>query len=114
MNNLFQQFSAWRGRRHQTRLARWERTRAQGKPRFIIRESLIWGGTMILFMSFMDVAFDGRLNLRKLLWTMTYLVIVSPIMMLATWWSNEGRFTSARIDSRMKAIEKMLANNRET
>jgi hypothetical protein len=111
MNDLTQKFKAWRERKKQERLARWERTRAQGKARFVIRESLIWGGTMLLFMSLMDYFYDRSFNPNKILWTLIYFVIVAPIITLATWWTNEGKFTGAKIDARMKSIKNMSSDD---
>lgn len=101
----------WRERRKQVRLAQWERTRTQGKTRFVIRGAFLWGGTMILFMSLMDYYYDHTLDLKKLLWTAIYFVLAAPIITLATWWSNEGMRTSANLDARMKSIEEQFPND---
>ena len=108
MKNLFGKLEAWRVLRRPKGLARWEQTRAQGKARFVIRTTLIWGGTMIVGMSLSEY-FLFR-SFRQLVPTVLYFVIAAPIVSLVLWWSSEGAYTAAKIDARMKAIEKMSSD----
>lgn len=85
-------------------LERWARTRAKGKARFVIRSTTIYGGGMTLWFALTDYLFHR--GFRYLLLTLIYFSIVSPILSLAAWWSNEGKYTSAKLDARMKSIPK--------
>ena len=66
---------------------------------------------MALFMSLIDYFRDGSFNFNKVRWTLIYFIIVAPIIALANWWTNEGRFTSAKIDARMKSIKNMSSDD---
>lgn len=102
MKNLCATFQAWRERRKQKHLERWARTRAKGKARFVIRTMIIYGGGMTLWFALTDYLFHR--GFRYLLFTVIYFSIVSPILSFVAWWSNEGKYTSAKLDARMKSI----------
>ena len=106
--NLFGKLQAWRVLRRQRGLARWEQTRAKGKTRFVIRTTLIWGGTMIVGMSLTEY-FRYR-SFRLLVPIVIYFAIAAPIVSLVLWWSNEGAYVAARLDARMKVIEKVSSD----
>lgn len=59
---------------------------------------------MTLWFALTDYLFHR--DFRYPLLTVIYFSIVSPILSLVLWWSNEGKYTSANIDARMKAIPK--------
>jgi len=102
--NLVGQLSAWRARRRQERLERWEQTRAKGKVRFVIRATLIWGGTMIVGISLANYFLHRGFS--QILFTVIYFLVAGPIVALVSWWHNEGEYTAAKIDARMKAMPK--------
>src|SRR5215468_6328932 len=99
---VIKRLNAWRYRRHLAHVARWEKTRARGKARFVIRGSLLWSGAMIVFSSLYDWYFRGGTDL----WQTIYFVIPGPILGLVSWWINEGVFRAARIDARMPELGK--------
>ena len=103
MKSLWKTFQTWRERRREKHLERWALTRAKGKARFVVRTTIIYGGGMTLWFALTDLFHRG---FRYLLFTVIYFFIVSPILSLTVWASNEGKYTSAKIDARMKSIPK--------
>ena len=95
---------AWFARRRQDRLERWEKTRAKGKARFVLRVTAIWGGTMIVGMSLANYFLHRGVS--QILFTFIYFLVVGPIVGLVSWWTNEGEYTAAKIDARMKPMPK--------
>jgi hypothetical protein len=111
VNSLSTRFNSWRRRRHLQRVAQWEHTRAQGKARFVIRGTLIWSGSMIIFNAVWDYYFHGAVEISKLI----LFLLVGPIVGLVSWWDNEGVFKAAKIDERMRQIrEQNSVHQRDT
>lgn len=69
---------------------------------------------MILFLSVMDFYYDRTINFYKLLGTAIYVAIVGPIIQHITWWDLEGKRTNAKLNDRMKSIEKITGGDGET
>ena len=109
MNSLSKRFNNWRRRRHLQRVAKWEHTRLKGKANFVIRVSLIWGGSMVISNSLYDYYFHGRIEIAKLI----SFLIAGPIVGLVSWWDNEGVFKAAQIDERMRQIREQTAAHRD-
>jgi hypothetical protein len=102
MSNLRKRIQMWHQRRTKARLDRWERNRANGKIRFVIRVSLIWIGVMVP----LNVVGDYFSNRVFRLSTVIYFSIAGPIVGFVNWWVYEGEYRAAKIDARMKALNK--------
>ena len=102
MSNLRKRIHGWRQRRTRARLDRWERTRANGKIRFVIRVSLIWIGVMVPLNVVNDYLFHRGFRLS----TVIYFSIAGPVVGFVNWWVSEGEYRAAKIDARMKALNK--------
>ena len=95
--NLFGELRAWRARRRQKRLERWETTRAKGKARFVLRGTLIWSVTMIVGVSLGNYFLHRGVS--EILFSAIYFLVLGPIVGLVSWWINEGEYTAAEIDA---------------
>ena len=104
--SLLENFAAWRKRRRYDRLKRWARTRTRGRTRFIIRVWIIWSGAEILGSLIFDYFAEGRIDLRLIF----MFAIGGPILGLILWWSNEGEYTAAKLDARMKGQDTFGSN----
>jgi hypothetical protein len=85
--------------REQRSLERWERERAQGKLRFVLRNAMIFPVMMTVIQDFSGYLFDGAvpvLHIRSL-------VIYSLIGFVAAffgWSSREGKYKRALLNRR--------------
>jgi len=103
MNNSLRRIQAWRSRREQRSLERWEEIRAEGKARFVFRTSLTFGLTMVGATDFFDRIFDidpHTITLGKVVY---YVLAGIPIALIG--WSNmEAKFQHALHEARVPAL----------
>jgi len=102
MKKLRNKFQAWRAQRLE-HLQWWERKRAKGKARFVIRCALVWSGPYIVVFALADYYFDGTLSAFKLLLRAIYFLIVGLIVAFVAWWIHEGRYQKARIEAQINS-----------
>jgi hypothetical protein len=106
MSNSLKKFQAWRLRRRIIRERRslewWEQTRAQGKARFVISNSLAYGLTMAGVFDVIDNIFYDGTKYSLLLNAIGY-PIMGMVLGAFTWWDMESKYKSALIDARVKA-----------
>jgi hypothetical protein len=115
MNSLSKGIQSWRRRRHLQRVTRWERTRAKGKARVVIRTWIIFSVSYILFASIYDYFFSGADYFSGHIQPLKVVFYIGGglIVGLVEWWVREGEYTAAKIDERRKAQERGFAQ-RET
>lgn len=96
-------YRAWRVRLNKDSLKRWERKRAQGKARFLIRGVLTWTAGMLLVSALPEYYLHR--DVRLFLLSLILIPTIGVIGAFALWWTNEGKYRAAKIDARMKSIE---------
>ena len=57
---------------------------------------------MILLTSLYDYHFHGAIEIPKII----YFSIAGPIVGLVSWWIGEGEFKAAKIDARMREMQR--------
>jgi hypothetical protein len=103
MNNSLKKFQAWRSRREQRSLERWERIRAEGKLRFVVQTSLTYGLSVVGVIDVFDRIFDGTQNFVSLR-HIIYYVLVGIAIGFIGWSDMEAKYRKALHKARLPAL----------
>ena len=106
MNGSVKTIQAWRSRRHQRSEQRslewWERQRADGKTRFVIRSALTYGLTIVGLTDIVGRLFSSTEPF--LLAKGVFFTLVGVLMGLSTWSDMEAKYKKALNEARAKAL----------
>lgn len=64
----------------------WEKTRARGFNRFVVRSTLLFGFFMPIFQMASEYIFDGKINPKAIGWR---IIGYSIVGLLCGWWTYE-------------------------
>jgi hypothetical protein len=103
MKGLFTKYKAWRSRGKLRSLEKWERERARGKGRFIIRIGLYYGITMIGMTNAYERIFDGAVTDPSILFKLFYYVPAGLTIGAFAWTQRETDYKKALREARAKA-----------
>jgi hypothetical protein len=97
MNSSLSRIQAWRSRRvqrrHQRSLEWWERERANGKTRFVIRSALTYGLTIVAVSDIVGHLFH---NAQPLAWGKgVFFTLFGVLMASSTWSDMESKYKKA-------------------
>jgi hypothetical protein len=102
MNTSLKKIQAWRSRRKQRSLERWEQIRAKGKARFVVQSALTLSLTMVGATNVVDHLFGSDqypISLSRIIWYLLIGIVTGS----AGWDTMEGKYKNALIDARVKA-----------
>jgi|SRR5215213_607459 len=104
MKSLLKEIQAWRSRRQQRWLERWEQTRAEGKRRFIVRTAItnaltVVGATYV----YEHLFYGGTLSAISLVELLAF-VFIGLIGGPEGWSNRESRYQNALREARAKAL----------
>ena len=97
MKGWFKRIQAWHSGRQQRSLEKWERIRAKGKVRFVVRSALAFVLLMIVPIGTVEFFHDGSQFSDFRLWLIS-LLVTGIFFGFVTWWDKEGRYKSARLE----------------
>lgn len=115
MQKWLKRFQAWRAKRQQfslerwerrqrVSLDRWERVRAKGKTRFIVRNALTLGVIVPVATEILDYLFDDGISFSRLLGRIIFFSAFGIPLAFSTWSNQETNYKNARLEHRMKAL----------
>jgi len=108
MKGSLKGIQAWRSRRvqrrHQRSLEWWERERANGKTRFVIRSALTYGLTIVAVTDIVGHLFHNTQPLA--LAKGVFFTFFGVLMGLSTWSDMESKYKKALNEARSKALPK--------
>src|SRR5687768_13260669 len=96
MKKWLKRFQAWRAQRQRFSVERWERVRAKGKTRFIVRTALTYGLAVTAAMGILDYVFDDRIQLFRLLARLIFFSLVGIPIAFSAWSNKETNYKNAR------------------
>ena len=85
--------------REQRSLERWERERAQGKVRFVLRQAMIFPVMMTVINDLSGYIFDGAVPVFRIRSILIYLLI-GMVAAFMGWSSREGKYKRALLNRR--------------
>ena len=105
MKEWLKRIQTWRSkrqhRRQQRLLERWERVRAKGKTRFVLRTALQFMLLMIVWIGTIEFFRDGIQLSDFRFWTVGG-PIVGIFIGITAWWEKEGKYKSAKLEDDIK------------
>ena len=107
MKRWFKRLQVLHSQRKLRSLARWERIRAQGKARFVVRGALMYSLILIPAKDFSDYFVDGKMQpWSETFWVNTITYCISGVFIgLFSWASMEGRYENALLEHQTAAGE---------
>jgi|GEM_PF-2422734 len=106
MKRLLKKLRTWHSQSKLRSLARWERTRAKGKARFLWRSALTYSSLMIPTRGFVTYLFDGEMQSWQSgdFWADTiWYSITGAVIGLVSWATLEGQYKNALLERRIAA-----------
>lgn len=107
MKRWLTKLQASRSQRQLRLFAKWELTRAKGRPRFVLRCALMYPLLMIPAVDFANYLFDGKLQpWSEKFWINAGSYFITGVFMgYVSWASMEGKYKSALLERRIAAAE---------
>jgi hypothetical protein len=102
MERWLKRFQAWRAQKQQRSLEKWERVRAKGKARYVVRATLTFGLTMILITGIIDYLFNGRIQRSHIVFTIICYSLAGIVIGFIEWWDHEGKYKNHLLDGDIK------------
>jgi hypothetical protein len=92
---------AWRAQRQQFSVDKWERARAKGKARYVLRITLQFMLLMIVWIGAIEFFRDG-IQLSDFRFWIIGGPIVGVFIGVTTWWDKEDNYKNARLEDDIK------------
>lgn len=107
MNSTLKRLQVSRSQRKLRMLANWERIRAKGRPRFVLRSALMYPLLLIPAVDFADYLFDGKMQpwSEKFWINAASYFITGVIIGYVGWASMEGKYKTALLERRIGVAE---------
>lgn len=105
MKQWFKKLQLWHSQRHVRSLAQWDRERAKGKARFVLRTGLIYITLIIPTHDYVAYLVDGEMpswQLLNFLFRAVGYSITGAVIGLFSWASREGEYKKALLEGRIK------------
>lgn len=104
MKKWLKRLQAWRAQRQQISLNRWERTRAKGKARFVVRTALTYGVAVTVAMGILQYLIDNRIEFFTLVGRIIFFSVVGIPIAFSAWSDKETNYKEAHLEARTKPL----------
>jgi len=102
MRNLLDRVKAWRVRRQQLSLERWEQQRAKGQTRFVLQHALTLAVLMTSTRDVYEQIFGGGGEISDLRGSFIIYSLTGLFLGYSAWSKQEGIYKSTRLNRRLQ------------